>query len=231
MKIIINLIIICFLYSCNQKINNENCNIVDSAKTYYIPDVSLDKKLIILKYDNLSNEFNYKLKILKKIENEELVKIVKIEIKNKYDSLIQLVISKPDYIFCSSFLDSLNVRSYSTNINEKKQVVDNDYGFFIIADFNFDYLDDFALMSFESGNGGPIYEYYIQCESKNFKKDSFLTTEMQYFPEKIDYKNKLLITRVRANVNGVNVNYYKYNSENKNWILLKKEALFKYIVC
>lgn len=87
---------------------------------------------------------------------------------------------------------------------------DNFYGDIIIADFNFDGLDDIACANADY-NSGQRYNFYIQNRLKKFVLDTFLTKEIMYFP-KIDSINKTLTTYLRIGMSGWNEDIYKYNS-------------------
>ena len=160
------------------------------------------------------------LKLIKFNDYAQTVKIT-IQISDKKDSVIQNIIVNPLDLYNTSFTDFNNVRSYITNININKQVTDNDFGDFIIADFNFDLLDDFALKNGEGGNGGSEYIYFIQDSNTLFSEDKFLTYSMRYFPTKFDKENKTLINYVNANAYGANENIYKFDTLNKRWKLIK----------
>ena len=62
----------------------------------------------------------------------------------------------------------------------------------ITLDINFDGLEDFAIINYEGGNGGPQYAYYIQKQNKQFELDKNLTENMRYFPVEINKKEKTL---------------------------------------
>lgn len=82
--------------------------------------------------------------------------------------------------------------NYFSSDKKIKEGVEN-YHDFIIADFNFDNLEDFAILYDFGGNGGPLYSYYFQD-----KKDDTFKTEKQFplnegpFPKNIDRNNNTL---------------------------------------
>ncbi len=116
-----------------------------------------------------------------------------------------------------TFIDCKTVRSYSTGINKTSKAIDNDFGDLIIADFNFDNREDFAVKNDSGGNGGPTYNFYIQDKNKNFTIDKFLTTQMEFFPSKFITKSKRLVTYVHANAYQLSENIFEYNEKLKKW--------------
>ena len=60
------------------------------------------------------------------------------------------------------FIDCNSVISYPAKKNDTLDIIDNYYGDLIVADFNFDNRDDFALIKDSGSNGGPFYDFYIQ---------------------------------------------------------------------
>ncbi|MCE3296345.1 MAG: repeat protein [Crocinitomicaceae bacterium] len=112
-------------------------------------------------------------------------------------------------------------RSYVTHFNEEKEVTDNDFGDFIVADFNFDSREDFAFKSGSGGNGGPVYTYYVKGKNGKFKRDAFLSDSLAMFPAIIDPVNKLLTKSVHANAYGNMESSYRYNPANGKWTLYK----------
>jgi len=125
---------------------------------------------------------------------------VKIDIFRKEGNLkAQEIRFESNNLFPKSFIDKTTSRSYTTGYNENIKDNENDWGDLILADFNFDGEEDFAIKGEEGGNGGPLYLFYIQDKSGAFAIDQFLTEEMIFFPKKIDPAKKQLTTLVRAN--------------------------------
>ena len=163
-----------------------------------IPQIALGQTCL---HKNLSKEFNFEVKVrkIKKSKEEIDSNAVKVIVYNKITNKKQELNFGASYLFQKTFINCKYVRSYSTGINKNAEIVDNDFGDIIIADFNFDNREDFAIKNDSGGNGGPTYNFYIQDANKNFKLDKFLTTEMAFFPSKIVAKNKRLVTYVHAN--------------------------------
>lgn len=169
-------------------------------------------------YTDLSNKFNFQSRIQSYSIKHGDSSIVDFYIFNKKtDEIVQEISIQSNFLYFDGVYSSDDVRSYITGINAKSQIVDNDYGDIIIADFNFDGLEDLALKSDQGGNGGPIYNYHLQSYSRQFKMDSFLTDSMSYFPETFDKKGKSLITLVHANVMQDCATTFTYNSSSRTW--------------
>jgi hypothetical protein len=185
----------------------------------------------VLKYNDLSDKYNYEINaFLQKEVDSDLEKIyeIQINITNKSDTTkFQRITIKPDYLFGDVFTNISDSNSYIREKHKKREIIDNDFGDFIVADFNFDALEDFAIKSYSGGNGGPLYEYYIQDSTGIFHKDNYLTDEVRFFPAEMDKKHKLLRTIVHANAYGVNEFIYKYDPLKKKWTFIKCNELWR----
>jgi hypothetical protein len=166
-------------------------------------------------HQDLSAQFNITVSTQKIREDSTVVNIV-IRDKN-HDVTKQSITFGSNYFHGTEFTDCKNVRSYPARINDTLEVVDNDYGDLIVADFNFDGLDDFAVLKDPGGNGGPVYHFYLQQKTGAFQIDRFLSREMEFFPDKIDPETKTLRTRVPAGVCWITETVYAYNPKTKGW--------------
>lgn len=166
-------------------------------------------------HSDLSSQFNIGTDF-KRIKDDSCIVIIAIKDKDsnktkesiKYSSL---------YLFDTVFKNCESVRSYQTHVNDTIEVVDNDYGDLIIADFNFDGLDDIAVIKDSGGNGGPLYNFYTQGKNGRFYFDKFLSEKMEFFPTKINSQDKTLVTYVHAGVCGLSEMIYSYNSKTSTW--------------
>lgn len=170
-------------------------------------------------HKNLSKDFNFEIKLrkIKNRNNEIDSNSVKIIVSNKISNKKQELSFGSGFLFEKTFIDCKTVRSYSTGINKSREIIDNDFGDLIIADFNFDNREDFAVKNDSGGNGGPTYNFYIQDKNKNFALDNFLTTQMEFFPSKFITKSKRLVTYVHANAYQLSENIFEYNEQLKKW--------------
>lgn len=168
-------------------------------------------------YTDLSHSLNYVLKFTKARDSSNTLKdywtVVVWDKKTKLsiDSLKQSVGMMYD------LQNFKNVRSLITGKNRNKEPIDNDYGDLIIADLNFDAMDDIALVNDLGGNGGRFYSYYIQQKDHKFILDKFLTDSMVYFPSKLLTPRKQLITYVHAGVCGLGEHVYTYKTISSEW--------------
>lgn len=149
-------------------------------------------------FDQLSSQFNFRLFVNYITEDSAVLTVTT---SNKHvDKIIDSIIINSEYIMLPPMNgDCKDVRSYSTGFNQNKEIVDNSPGDFIVADFNFDGLDDFAVAVNIGGNGGYIYAFYIQNKKGKFLIDTFLSDKMLRFPVLFDKKKRTLMTSVHAN--------------------------------
>jgi hypothetical protein len=103
------------------------------------------------------------------------------------------------------------------------KAVENDYGDIVVADFNFDNKEDFAVKSEEGGNGGPLYNFYIQTNDRKFVLENYLSNTMQWFPFEIDKAEMTLATYVRSNSSEDEKVVYKYDVEKREWKIMKRQ--------
>ncbi len=174
-------------------------------------------------HTDLSSNFTFETSI-KRIKTKSAFDscLVKIKVINKSnDSVIQTIRFPSTFLFEFSYSNKNSCRSYSTGKNKNNDITDNDFGDIIIADFNFDGKDDFAVKTEEGGNGGPLYSFYIQSDKLKFKKDPYLTNRVVFFPSKLNSSNKTMTTIVHANAMGVNHNTYKLDTLTNKWKLIK----------
>jgi hypothetical protein len=171
-------------------------------------------------YDKLSKQFNSTIEINQ--INEDSSKIfIKIFDKDSKKMIDNIDIQTQWLIIPPMFANCQNVRSLSTGVNTDKEVIDNEHGDFIVADFNFDDLDDFAIAVDFGGNGGTIYSFYLQRANGKFELDQFLTETMLRFPVAFDRKEKTLTTSVHANAyeNSETV----YQLRNGKWKMIEEK--------
>ena len=121
------------------------------------------------------------------------------------------------FLFEDAYKNCNDVRSYITKQNKNMEAPDNDYGDFIVADFNFDGKDDFAIKYDSGGNAGSIYVFYIQQDNMLFKKDIFLSNHVEFFPIDIDSKSKTVTTHAHADVYGYYESVFRFNTKTKKW--------------
>ncbi|MEN2402174.1 hypothetical protein GKZ90_0020460 [Flavobacterium sp. MC2016-06] len=176
-------------------------------------------------HKNLSKSFNYNVKVARMETNSCKIKVDIIE--KESNRHLQTINIDSEFIFEEDFKKCSTVRSYISGFNKNKEDIDNDYGDFIVADFNFDGKEDFAVKTDSGGNGGPNYTYYIQNEKLKFELDQFLTETVRFFPSSFDKTKKTLSTFVHASASSSSESIYGYNSKTKKWKFIK-ESIVKF---
>jgi hypothetical protein len=137
----------------------------------------------------------------------------------------QLIQYSATHLANDAFSKCNAVRSYVTGTNQQAQVVDNDYGDLVVADFNFDGHDDFAVKLDSGGNGGPLYNFYLQKPSGQFALSSFLTEEMQFFPKRFDASRHTLTIVVHANYKQMRETTYQVNTQTDAWRQIRQRLV------
>ena len=171
-------------------------------------------------HQNLSKSFDFKTH-LKRIHREgELIDTCVISVKiieKKTKKIIQTIHFGSAFLFDDAYKKCSDVRSYITGYNENAMAFDSDFGSIIVADFNFDGKEDFALKNDSGGNSGPTYSFFLQNQNGKFIKDIFLSEQMEFFPSILNKKNKTLTTFVFVSYSRNSKMVYKYNSKKKIW--------------
>ncbi|MDJ1500042.1 XAC2610-related protein [Xanthocytophaga agilis] len=216
-KLLMLMILIC---GCSTKQESKLLN-TDSAISIVEPQHVYDSlSTKECEHLNLSKSFNIKVnfKRYKSMKEEQDSCIVKLFLTNKITKkLVDSISILSHFYFSDTFMDCKNVLSYSTRQNIEKDIVDNYYGDIVIADLNFDNKEDIAVINDSGGNGGTFYSYFIQTPNQKFIPERFLTDSMIYFPTKIDYKTKTLVTYVHASVCEMGENIYQLDKNTGKW--------------
>ncbi|RDC64236.1 XAC2610-related protein [Adhaeribacter pallidiroseus] len=169
----------------------------------------------------LSDNFNFRIITIKGLNEDSLVHTIKLEllIIDKIKNVeVQKIEFNAEETFDADFDDCSNIRSYVTGLNETDEAPDNDYGDFIVADFNFDDKEDFAIKKYwAGGSSGPVYNYYIQDRAGKFVKDSYLSEEVEFFPSKFDKKRTSLQVIVPVGACSIAKHVYSFNTRINKW--------------
>lgn len=177
-------------------------------------------------HTNLSRKYVF-ITSLKRIKGDAgfqtAIASVKI-IDKKTGKFIQILHTDSGFFFADAFSKCNHVRSYSTGINKLKVPEDNDFGDLVIADLNFDGKEDFALKKDSGGNGGPVYDFYMQAKDGKFYLDSFLTNQMEFFPD-IKKSKRTLVTLVHANAYQMGEQTYRLDSKTNTWKMIRHRFL------
>ncbi|TDP59381.1 XAC2610-related protein [Flavobacterium dankookense] len=174
-----------------------------------------------LEFD-LSKTYDFDIMLVSK-DDKDLGKaeiIIGIHDKIKLKKIQRIKIESEFILKSKSFKECLNNKKYSANEFLKSN--ENDFGDLIVTDLNFDGKEDIAIKREEGGNGGPIYNFYIQNENQQFVLDKYLSHQMLYFPDYIDSEKKTLHVYVRVNSLSEEGITYSYSEITKKWNVEKK---------
>lgn len=144
--------------------------------------------------NSLFKKFEFK-HVISKLETEENYKyLIKMSLINKETNSIQNIDFTPEALYSKSRISNTSSYSY---FNPKQSVIKASEGIekyhgLIVLDYNFDGLEDFAIINFEGSNGGPQYAYFKQKSNGQFELDSSFTNEIRFFPLEINNKEKFL---------------------------------------
>lgn len=178
-------------------------------------------------HNDLSNTMNFQsaIKRVRLKENFDSC-IVTVSVTNKQSAknIFTVHFTSGLLVTDSAFMND-NVRSFITGKNKHAQVVDNDFGDIVVADFNFDTKEDFAVKRDDAGNGGPLYNFYIQQDGKTFILDKFLSDTMIWFPSGMNKQKNTLTTLVRASAVNVSETIYKLDLQKKKWIVISRRLI------
>lgn len=202
----------------NSKVDEVKVKQIEKLDTLFVDYDSISIKEHV--YSDLSYLYDYKVKFVrmynfKNIGDSSIVQVFIFDKKTK--KKLDNIEIRSIYYFGEVFESRNNVKSFITGKNKGKESIDNNFGDLIVADFNFDSKEDFAVINDSGGNNGPLYTFYLQNEKGRFSKDQFLTDTVIFFPSKINLKNKSLTTRVHADICGFNETVYQFNSKSNRW--------------
>jgi hypothetical protein len=149
--------------------------------------VDINKPSVQCVFKDLSSKFNFKITATKFRDGGKIPSELTISISDKKNTSQRSdVIFKPEYWIrnnCSS-TSYLNKALINEGIEK--------YNKFIVADYNFDGLEDFAIVNYEGSNAGPQYAFFFQDNKGQFKKDDAFPLQGSFFPKNIDFKNRTL---------------------------------------
>ena len=211
---------------------NENEKI---SRTY--PEISKSKPkqnaeklkdtMVILSFKDLSKVYNYKIIDRYYCNNslnyyDSILRVIKVY--NKKDSLIQRIYPNLQMTPWYYYEDKLPLRlsrSFVTGKNANYDDADNYDGEIVIADLNFDGLEDLATPVNSGADNGPHYAFYIQNKNKRFEYNSYLTEHVMWFPEKINDSLMTFTSTVPCTVIGLWYQTFKYDTTMKKWSRIK----------
>ncbi|SHJ03603.1 XAC2610-related protein [Flavobacterium terrae] len=144
--------------------------------------------------NSLFKKFEFKYTVTE-VETEEDTKyLIKINLRDKETNKIQKIDFTPENLYNKNL--NLNTSSHSY-FNPNQSLIKASEGIeryhdLIVLDYNFDGLEDFAIINYEGSNGGPQFAYFKQNSKKQFELDESFTNEIRFFPLEMNQKEKTL---------------------------------------
>lgn len=170
-------------------------------------------------HKNLSKDFDFTVERTRPDAASPDSSSVRVTVYKKEEGTQQEIDFATGWLYDESFVACGAVRSYITGVNKDAEYMDNDFGDLVVADFNFDGLDDLAVKREEGGNAGPLYNFYLQSKDGEFEPSRFLSDRMGYFPFIIDPKKKRLTTLVHGNAYQMSETIIELKGK-KNWKII-----------
>jgi len=180
-------------------------------------------------FTDLSYSYNYEIKMteLSNDSTESETKRIEIIVRHKNSNiLVDSLNIQSEELLLEVLADSNTVRSFITNKNTSFEIQDNHYGDVIIEDFNFDNLEDIAVINESGSYSGPRYLFFIQTKEGKFIIDTFLSTKVQFYPSKIIRNKRKLITDAVTGTCTISRRTYQYNSKTSQWKLLNTKQIY-----
>jgi hypothetical protein len=148
--------------------------------------------------NNLLTKFNLKIEGVKfeDEEEKELPIEAKITVTQKIDpSKKQEIIFTPSSWFGRLNIPCKNISYFNKkgNLNENGMYDDKSKNHdLVVADYNFDGLEDFAYLWDVGSNVGSLFSYFIQNKDGKFVIDKSFPLQEGSIPDKIDVTNRTL---------------------------------------
>lgn len=211
------------LSSCSESYKKDSNNDVKLSGNDVTKLIQKELKL----FNDLSNEFVFVVEFDKNQKEFGDSCFVEISVlKQNNNETVSKLHHFGFYFFDDELFSGSNIKSYLTQKNCDEDIFDNDFGDLIVADFNFDSHEDFAIKRDEGGNGGPLYCFYLNSKNKSFEYDPFLSEKMGWFPVKIDSKAKTLTTEVHASASSYQETIFRFNSILNKWKIQSQKIIY-----
>ncbi|EJL76058.1 XAC2610-related protein [Chryseobacterium populi] len=204
-----------FFLSCSKKYNND----VENLKSNY----SVNEKKIENKIKN-KNTFQFSVSLVEKDNDNRPLKL-KIEVRENSKHFQDILYSPGIW---SAVEDSLiiNQIDYFSTYSSIHEGIES-YHDFIIADFNFDDLEDFAILYDIGGNSGPVYSYYFQSKKGDFNVNKDFPLNHGPFPKVINKKDKTLTIKNPLGCCKISTTVFQSKENNKWKTISSKEEEMK----
>lgn len=186
---------------------------------------------VVLAFHDLSPVYNYKITDQLWVNTSDPFKDSvsrKLEIYTKQGELLQTI--KPPLVITPWYFpaneDQLMLsKSYINGKNVTSLCVDNYCGELVVADLNFDGLEDFATPVDEGASNGSHYAFYIQEAKGRFVFNTFLTEKVIWFPSTITDSGRTFTTEVPCGASCLMYSLYEYLPTKKKWVKSKSYAV------
>lgn len=196
--------------------NNNFQDIINAIKRMKFKKLyGTGSEIISCSHDDLSTQFSFITSLTRVTSDSCIVSIIIIDKTSGLEH--QQITYSSIFLHDTTFKDCNFARSYSTHKNDTLAAYDNLFGDMIIADFNFDGKEDFAIIKESGGNGGPLNNFFVQNADSKFILDKFLSDSVEFYPSKIDKNKRTITTYVHAGACLISENIFSYNSKTKNW--------------
>jgi hypothetical protein len=171
------------------------------------------------KQDELSHQFDlvhhFKKYRSKSNKSNSSISLIYLANKNNGEYL--------DSISCSLIprenISCNNNVSFSTNYNTSIECEDGHCGDIIIADLNFDGLDDIAIADHYIASS-ILYSFYLQSKGRKFVKSDYLSDTIGYFPSDISKRDCTLTTVKLDSYSSFKTTVYKFIVDENRWVEL-----------
>lgn len=206
MKITLYILTLICLFSCEQKTNSELKRVNNNSQKQAGNPIQAKQ--------------DYSFSIVEKDADNKPVKM-NIEIKQN-NKIIQEIKFNPGFWSYNDY----NPINYFNNDLPLQEGIEN-YHNFITADFNFDNLEDFAILYDSGGNGGPVYSFFIQNKKGKFEKFTDFPLNEGPFPKEINKKDKKLTISGPIGCCKIETTIFQLKNTKWNIISSKQENMSK----
>lgn|GEM_PF-1347229 len=209
--------------------DTENTKNLKSDSDNLIENTSKNKKQkkladtsVVLFFNDLSNKYNYRITDRYHCNGgaryyDSIARVISVFDKN--GSLIQTIhpaLRISPWYFNDQYALKIS-RSFITGKNANYKDIDNYCGEIVVADLNFDGLEDFATPVDQGADNGPHYAFYIQDKNNRFILNSYLTEKVIWFPEKFNDSLMTMTSVIPCTIYGLKHITHQYDTISKNW--------------
>ncbi len=182
------------------------------APIMHSKDFNLQPEVKIFFYSQLSKVFDFEISEKKTIQESgnDIFNIDVSIIRKEDKKVIQHILYTPDKGLFEGF-DSCAI-SYSTGYKKRG----DDYDI-VVADFNFDGREDFALQTGHAVNGTEFYDFYIQNKSGQFTKDEFLGSTVMGYIDTPNIQNKSFSVTARIGAGNISTIILSHDIATNKW--------------